>query len=395
MNLYNLARRSSTGSYRADRTPARTFRTGICRPVRSLLFFIVLLYLLPDPGQASGNDSILPPDTSNLVDFTFFPEFDPFESDEPLHISLEFNMKDFIRQKNKGEYHNAIIRFTPDKGETVERMIRIRARGEFRREHCTFPPVKLNFKKSGMSAEYMNDITTLKLVTHCKGSQEYQQYILKEFLVYRMFNLLTEYSYRVRLFEIEYIDSEKKMKSISKYGFIIESNRHFAARTNSVHIDREGIATWLTYADHTNLLTLFQYMIGNTDWAIPKLHNIRLFKPADPTFTAPVAIPYDFDYCGMVNAYYAIPDERLGIESVRVRVYRGYCLDSEEDYLASNRIILDQREEIYSLVRNCAFLNNKHRKDMLIYLDEFFQILDDPKRMRISIIDRCREIPTR
>jgi hypothetical protein len=97
----------------------------------------------------------------------------------------------------------------------------------------------------------------------------------------------------------------------------------------------------------------------------------------------------------MVHAFYAIPDERLGIESVRERVYRGYCLDSEKDYLAINRIISDRREGIYSLVENCAFLNKKHRKDMLAYLDEFFRIIDNPGEMRASIIDRCREIPTR
>ena len=363
------------------------------RLLKSYLIPLILSWIVTDSCHAFISDTIPLSDTSNLVDFTFFPEFDPFQSDEPFHISLEFNMKEFIREKYKGEFHEAVIRFTPDNGEPVESKIRIRARGEFRREHCIFPPVKLNFRKSGITEEYMNDIKSLKLVTHCKNTEEYQQYILKEFLVYRMFNILTENSYRVRLFEVEYIDSENKMKSVSKYGFIIESKKHLAGRINAILIDREGIATWLTEPYQTNLVTLFQFMIGNTDWAIAKLHNIRLFKPEEFSVISPLAIPYDFDYCGMVNAYYAIPDERLGIKSVRERVYRGYCLDSEEEYLEYNRIMLAHKKELYALVENFKQLNSKHRKEMLKYLDDFFVIIEDLRQTRRLIISRCREVP--
>lgn len=345
--------------------------------------------------KASGTDSIPAPDTTNLITFTLFPEFDPFQSDTPIHISLEFDMKQFIRTKNKEEYHDARLRFTRFDGTPVEKKIRIRARGDFRKSHCYFPPVKLNFKKTEFNEEFMNEIKSLKLVTHCKGGETYQQYLLKEYLVYRMFNALTENSYRVRLFEIEYIDSQGKKKPFSKYGFIIESNDHLAWRINAIRITREGIATWYTEPFQTNLMTLFQYMIGNTDWAIAKLHNIRLFKLRDSIVPNPTAIPYDFDYCGMVNAHYAIPTEELGIETVRTRVYRGYCLDSDEEYEKYIRIFLEKKQEMYSLVENFALLDSRNKKEMLEYLDEFYKIIEDANHTRLRIISHCRTIPRR
>ncbi len=349
--------------------------------------------LIPVTGHAFVADSLPDVDTSNLLTFTLFPEMDPFESDEPIRISLEFDMKKFLREKYGDEYQEAVLRYTSVTGSPVERRIRIRSRGDFRRSHCNFPPVKLNFKKTGDGEGYLNDITSLKLVTHCKGSSTYQQYILKEYLVYRMFNILTDNSYRVRLFEIEYVDSEGRRKTLHKYGFIIESHNHLAQRLNALRIERQGIPTWLTEPYQTNLMTLFQYMIGNTDWAIMNQHNIRLFKSADYRVTYPIAIPYDFDYCGMVNADYAVPPEGLGIESVRERVYRGYCMDREEDYQEYIRAFLDHKDELFALVEHFPLLDASNRNEMLEYLGEFFMIVENPKMTRMYIINRCRKIP--
>lgn len=366
--------------------------------VEKLKFYVVTALLLM-MGQAARTafpaDSIPSSDTSNLITFTLFPELDPFQSDIPIHISLKFDMKRFIREKNKEKYHDAQLRFTRFDGTLVEKDIRMRSRGEFRKSHCYFPPVKLNFKKTAFEETSMNDVKTLKLVTHCKGSETYQQYIMKEYLVYRMFNILTENSYRVRLFEIEYIDSEEKKKPFHKYGFVIESNDHLAGRINAVRINREGIPTWLTESYQTNLMTLFQYMIGNTDWAIAKLHNIRLFKVLDTHIVSPIAIPYDFDYCGMVNTHYAVPTEELGIKTVRTRVYRGYCLDSNEEYRQYVGIFLDRKQEIYSLVENFELLDSRNKKEMLQYLDEYYEIIEDTNQTRHWIISRCRTVPKR
>jgi hypothetical protein len=41
-------------------------------------------------------------------------------------------------------------------------------------------------------------------------------------------------------------------------------------------------------------------------------------QPKDST-ARPVVVPYDFDYAGIVDAYYAVPNEGLEIENVRQR----------------------------------------------------------------------------
>ncbi len=356
-------------------------------------FFILLLTGVHSFCFASQADTTLQQDTSDLIIYTLFPKADPFQSSELIRIDLEFNMRKFLREKYEDKYHPALLRYTRIDDSVVEKSIRIQARGEFRRKHCNFPPIKLSFKKTEFEEEYMNDITSLKLVTHCKASEVYQQYILKEYLVYRMFNILTDNSYRVRLFEVEYKDSENRMKSELKYGFLIESHGHLAKRLDVKRLERRGIPAWMTDPYQANLMAFFQYMIGNPDWAVASLHNIRLYQSGDDEVPNPISIPYDFDYCGMVNAYYAIPDERLEIESVKERVYKGFCLESDKDYEEYARIFIEHKTALFSVIENFELLDKKHKKEMLKYLDEFFGIIEHPQSLQNEIIQSCTIVP--
>jgi hypothetical protein len=359
-------------------------RTG---PLMMLLLLMMDL-LMAQPDTAWGKD------TNNLIDFTLFPSQDPFHSDRIIKISLKFDMRKFVRTKYKGEYQPAELVIYNLDNDTVRKEIRVRARGQMRRSHCHFPPIKLNLKKTAFENESLNDFKSLKLVTHCKNSDTYEQYILKEFLVYRMFNILTDSSFRVRLVQIDYVDSEARKKPLTKYGFIIESNDHLAARLGGVRIDREGINTWDTDRYHTNLMAVFQYMIGHTDWSIPPLHNVKLVKPSKP-LSHILAIPYDFDYSGMVNTVYAVPDERLGTESVLTRVYRGYCLPSEDHYQRLFDVFIKKKQEMFSLIEDFELLHKKSRLEMLDYLEEFYHIIETPWLARREIIDTCRPLPGR
>jgi hypothetical protein len=353
--------------------------------------FILLLLMTTGMIRAQadspgGNDSTI------LIDFTLFPNADPFQSDSIIKISLKFDIKEFVRTKHKGEYQKAQFTLYHLDSIMVDEEIRIRARGIARRSHCYLPPIKLNFKETEFDNDTLTDISSLKLVTHCKNSKMYDQYLFKEFLVYRMYNLLTDSSFRVKLLDIDYIDSKDKMKPLTKYGFIIESNDHLANRLQGVRINTQGINTWDTDRYLTGLLDVFQYMIGHTDWAIPVLHNIRLIKPSVP-YSGILAIPYDFDYSGMVNTIYSIPDENLGTESVRTRVYRGYCLPSEDHYNRIFKVFLNKKQEMFSLVEDFELLDKKSREEMLSYLEEFYTIIETPRMASREIIEVCRPIP--
>ncbi|MCK4854864.1 MAG: hypothetical protein KAT31_11390, partial [Bacteroidales bacterium] len=342
--------------------------------------------VLAQPDSYAGHDS------TYLIDFTLFSSTSPLQTDKIIKISLKFDMKKFVRSKHKEEYQKAELTIYNPDSNIVEKEIRVRARGITRKSICYFPPIKLNFKETEFDNEYLNDINSLKLVTHCKNSALFEQYLLKEFLVYRMYNLLTDSSFRVKLVHIDYIDSEDKMKPLTKYGFIIESHNHLAERLLGVRVDRTGINTWDTDHYLTSLMALFQYMIGNTDWAIPVPHNFKLVKPLVLNSSI-LAIPYDFDYSGMVNTIYAIPDENLGIETVRTRVYRGYCLPSDDHYHRFFKVFLKNKQSMFSLVEDFKLLEKKSRSEMLEYLEEFYEIIEDPRRANREIIEVCRQIP--
>lgn len=351
-----------------------------------LLMTAVMVQAQPEPS--TGHDS------TYLIDFTLFPDADPLQFDDVLQISLNFDMRKFIRGKNKAEYQKALLGIHHADSKFLEKEIRLRARGITRKSICHFPPIKLNFKETEFDNDTLNDINSLKLVTHCKNADLYEQYLLKEFLTYRMYNILTDSSFRVKLLQVNYIDSEEKMKSLSKYGFIIESHNHLADRLQGVRIDREGVNTWNTDNYLTSLLFLFQYMIGNTDWSIPPLHNVRLVKPSQPHADI-LAIPYDFDYSGMVNTVYAVPDELLGIETVRTRVYRGYCLPSEAHYQRLFRVFLEKKQDLFSLVEDFGALDKKSRAEMLEYLETFYTTIENPRLAEREIISVCRPLPRR
>lgn len=311
-----------------------------------------------------------------------------FDNDEPLKVHLELNFKKFIKEKHKDEYIPANLTvFMPDSS-AVSGEIRVKARGEFRRRYCQLPPLKLNFKKSKFTAPELSELTTLKLVTTCKYSKSYQQYLFKEYLAYKIFNLLTPMSFRARLIDITYIDSRGKKKTFQQYGFIIEDVDDVAKRNNSIEIEPNTFYPNQTERKRYLLVSIFQYMIGNTDWYVGNMHNIKLLKSKNIAELSPYVIPYDFDYSGVVNAIYAVPNEQLGIEKVTDRLYRGPCFTLEEiEYLLKD--FNEKKEEIISLYENSPYLEKYSKREATAFLESFFEIINNPRRIKNEILSTC------
>ena len=312
-----------------------------------------------------------------------------FADDAPLKVSLAFDIKTVVKKKFKEDYHNAEFTYTLEDGTSRTETIRIRARGEFRKRHCRFPPLTLNFKKVEKENRFFSHFNKLKLVTHCQKSITYQQYVLKEYLIYKLFNALTDYSFRVRLVEITYLDSGGKYEPLIQYGFIIESIKELAERSDAVEFEVENIHPTLAEAYHMNLVDIFNYMVGNTDFSVPHLHNLKLLKSNDFRREAPIPVPYDFDYSGMVNAHYAIPDPILGIKSVRERKFWGFCQDKE--VFESNYLLYQRsREKLYAVINDFKLLGTREQKSMILYLDSFYKIIDNKSSRNRFIFQDCR-----
>ncbi|MEM7368789.1 MAG: hypothetical protein AAF587_09295 [Bacteroidota bacterium] len=315
-------------------------------------------------------------------------QFSLFGREEPLKLELSFDIRRFIKRKYKDEYQNASLTVYLDDSTTVSDTIRIKARGEFRKGYCQFPPIKLNFKKADFEIEDLKQLEKVKLVTTCRYQKAFQQYLFQEYLIYKSYNLLSDKSFRVRLVHITYHDSQGKKKTFSQYGFLIEEVDRMAERNACFEIENMGVSGRSCNPYATTLMTTFQYMIGNTDYRINNLHNVKLIRPSDPLKQIVYPVPYDFDYSGMVNTLYAIPHTDLGLESVRDRLYMGYCFTDDVYQQVFNQF-QQKKAEIYSLYETYPFFDNRTRRASLSYLNSFYKILDNPLVSKRLIQDNC------
>ncbi len=338
-------------------------------------------------AQEEGDSIYFETDTINILRLPSDEDWDFFDVDEVLRLSLAFDVKTLVRQKRKDAYQDAVLTLYID-SQVVERNIRIKARGERRLSLCTFPPIKFNFKKVDSSDVYVGDETTLKLVTHCKSGGNYRQWVLKEFLIYKLYNVLTDFSFKVRLTEIEYIDTGKKGKQKKKYGFLIEHLRDLAIRNDAYFLGKLNQSQKRVDKEMLALMGVFQFMVGNTDWSTAGPHNVKYIRLKDSARLAPVTIPYDFDYSGMVDADYAVPRDGLNLEDVTERYYSVWCLPRPimEEVITLFR---EKRPELYDVIGSFTLLEKWQQTKMIRYLDSFYQILDSEEATENKIIKAC------
>jgi len=317
-----------------------------------------------------------------------------FDSDTILELELKYNIKKFSKDKSSGRSeHPAKLSFFDSLGQRVTLDIKIRIRGKMRRMllKCRVPVFKMKFDKSQTTGTMFQGQKSLKLVTHCKTSPKFfQHYMFQEYLIYKMFTILTDFSYRVRLAKITYIDSIKKVKPFTKYTFFIESSQQLAERLKAKAVDDPDVRLRDMDFETSTLVSVFEYMIGNTDFSIGGGHNIKLFTIGENPKYYPV--PFDFDQSGLIDAYYARPDEVFPIRSVRERLFRGYN-KNEAQFNKTFAICLRHKHETYRLYRDFPFLPEKVKKRSLKYLESFYEIIKNRKLVRRYFINNYRGRP--
>ena len=315
--------------------------------------------------------------------------YDFFGPDVPFHCTMEFDIKSYQKTKYEGEYLPIKMTYYDVDSMLVEKEFRIKARGNFRRRHCGLPPLWLNIKKTDLKLKQLQDLNKLKMVTHCRGGDIYDQYVLKEYLAYKIYNLITPYSFRVRLTEIKYIDTGRKNKTYTHWAFFIEPEILMNERLNTISLKADNLGVYHTDSTLTDIMAIFQFMIGNADYSIAGRHNIKLIKDIDPLIFYPVPVPYDFDYSGIVNAYYAVPGDNLGIKSVKERYFLGPCR-TDQEFSKAIKSILTKESEILDLVKGFHYMNDRDRNEMLKYLSSFFSAAKRKTFIEEHIRSTCR-----
>ena len=314
-----------------------------------------------------------------------------FTDESMLSVTLVSPMNKFLSNKSTKGVEVFPARFSvrfPD-STNVSEQIQVELRGHNRRENCYFPPLKLIFKKKDSSKSVLSPLKSLKLVSGCRNNSVYSQYVLKEYIAYKIYNLLTEKSFRVRLLDVNYVDSGTSKKSFKNYAFFLEDVKDMARRNNCKDWIVGRPNTEYTDRNQMLMVALFEYMIGNTDWSVPVRHNIKTIRLKDDSLASPFSVPYDFDYSGLVNTDYAVPDPMLNTVSVVERVYRGYprTMDELNDAF---KVFNSKKEEIYLLINNFKLLENNTKKSMIQYLDEFYKIIQKPNDVRAIFIQGAR-----
>ncbi len=330
------------------------------------------------------------PDAEKLASSRAEAENRPlFGSDEPLAFTLtaDFTAINGERDENSTRRFPGEMRLQGEGGRTVSIPVQLSARGHARRNVrvCSVVPLRLEFSKKDVSGTVLDGQRELKLVTHCENEKYYEQYVLSEYLAYRLYAALTPKSFRTRLVRATYVDSARKRTPVPRYGILVEHDDELARRLEGRVAALPNRTFKLLDQDTLTWMSLVEFMIGNTDYSILALHNVKIVSDRGGTL---YPIGYDFDYSGLVNTRYALTDKRLGIYSVRDRLYRGPCRAAKEfePFLATLRA---KGPDLLALVDAVPDLTQGTRQDARKYLNEFLALVGDPRRIQRAFDKSC------
>jgi hypothetical protein len=306
-----------------------------------------------------------------------------FAPDTAFPITIRTDLRQLLRDRDpdSSEWRGGTVTWTtPDGPRTVP--LRLRTRGLFRLRNCGFPPIRLRFAADSVQGTPWEDLRRPKLVTHCQNNDEAEENVLQEYVLYRVLRLFTPASLGARLVRITWEDATGSVRPVTRYGIVTEDPEKLADRLQAFRDTIMGIGQSELGSDNAALLGMFQYFIANTDWSAPSLHNIEILRVGEGY----VAVPYDFDWSGVINASYARPAPVLRIPSVRVRVYRGRCQDvaALEPVMARFESL---RDTVAALYRTVPGLSPRTVDRTLRYYDEFYRAIQDPPQFVRRVVE--------
>jgi hypothetical protein len=309
-----------------------------------------------------------------------------FSEAKPLEMTLTAPFRQLRRDRQvETQYRPATISYTGDSG-VVTVPVRVRTRGIWRKKNCDIPPLLLNFTKDSTKKTAFARLDRARLTLHCKDNDDYEQYVLQEFQVYRVQRVLTPLSYDVRLVRVAYVDSEKKDTLTKRWAFISEQDEPFAERVGLELVELKGAGPADLDPYESAFYGVFQFFVGNSDFSIRGLHNAVLVKREMDH----VPVARDFDWSGAVNARYAVPNPILKIRSVSQRIMRGYCVPPE-NYEKVFALFREKKDAMYALYSDSIAAPMKPNvvKNTLEYFDDFYKTINDPRRANREIVSAC------
>ena len=294
-----------------------------------------------------------------------------FSSDDILRVTILSDFSAIMADRGEDRsYHKGELYYIASGQDTVSRKIKLKTRGNFRRNptNCRYPPIMIKFGKLKSADSIFSGQEKLKLVTQC----QFENYVLLEYLAYRIHNLLTNDSYRVRLAHVTYADLESRETYFTRYAFFIESDQELMHRLDAEKY-RPHVVQYFMEKENIHKVAMFQYMIGNNDWFVRSNHNVTILKlHANDGL---IAVPYDFDWSELVNADYTRPKGVPAYLLSERRVYKGLCLD-EEEFERLREVFQERKAAILDLFSSIVDLPISNVKESQKYIEKFYKILD-------------------
>ncbi len=315
-----------------------------------------------------------------------------FAGDDVLEVRISAPFADIMEERSTEDDTPATFAYRDAEDRDVDLEIGVRTRGRYRHQRriCPFAPLRLNFRDTDGTLFETSD--KLKLVSHCRSTNQYARSLLREYLAYRILNVLTDYSFRVRLLQVEYFDTGENEITYSGHAFLIEHRDQLSARTGLEVVNAESVELEELDAPFTNLISVFQYLIANSDFSPIRgaagercCHNSTLFRSAEEPI---LSIPYDFDMTGLVSAPHSRANPRFGLRNVRERLYRGRCRNN--DHLdATIRLFIDKKQEVFDMLSRYRHLNTGSVKRATSFVEEFYETIEVPRKVKRELRDAC------
>lgn len=345
-----------------------------------LLFFCLFqsancLAQVPDsadiPEDYSFSFATLDIDTSGTSLFDYIYKLDGLP-----HIRIETDIKSLIRKKNLEEYQEASVILMNAKNEVLlDLPARVRSRGNMRKKVSLIPPIKIDFNKSELDSLGFLKIDKLKVVFPSNKNKHNQQRLFKEYFLYELYEMIDPDAIRTKL--VNFCITHQGEAKYHFQGFIIENEAEYARRKEAQVLERETFKSVFLEREPFLKMTFFQYMIANTDWAIGNIHNLMLVKL--PKFDKTIALPYDFDYAGVVGHDYAVPSTTLPIKDVHQRYFFPSLRVSQEEYDQTVKYFLSIEEDVYRKCESASYMDKRSIDDCKQYLKKFFNMMRSSK----------------
>lgn len=316
--------------------------------------------------------------------------FEYFVRENISNITLETQVEKLLLNKSDNKtWRPATMVYKDTKQMTRAVEVEIRPKGHARRKICDMPPLKIRFGTEFLKSEGLDtSVRVLESVLTCKNESPYEQYVLREYASYRLYNILTDKSLRAHLLQLDLREKRARTTSSTGYAFFIEPEEVIAKRLKGRKREPRILSPNGIQPVSLDQLALFELMIGNTDWAISNRHNINtLLLPGDSLLTA---VPYDFDYAGLVNTDYAVPGKGVNIPTVRTRYFKGPCRDAAT-WEATIKVFEAKKSEMLAFCTDFQAFEKSSRKHVIDYIEDFFELLADPNKRKSKILEHCGE----